>query len=110
MRELLAPAIRMAREGVSIPPAIAANWARGVCDKPGFAETFAPAPFFRNPKLADTSSLLLERDAFYHGPIAEEIVDFSRECGGFFTMRDFEDHRSDWVPPISTTYRGVAGG
>ena len=107
MRDLLAPAIAMAREGVTIPPVIAEQWARGVCDKPGFAETFTPAAVFRNPRLADTYSLLVERNAFYHGPIAEEIVDFSRACGGFFTMQDFEDHRSDWVPPISTTYRGV---
>lgn len=105
MRELLAPAIRMAREGVAIPPVIASHWRP--CDKPGFAETFTPANPFRNPTLADTYSLLVERDAFYHGPIAEEIVDFSRVCRGFFTMQDFEDHRSDWVPPISTDYRGA---
>ncbi|MCH8332952.1 gamma-glutamyltransferase, partial [Candidatus Sumerlaeota bacterium] len=33
-------------------------------------------------------------------------VRHARESGGFLTMKDFEAHRSDWVKPISTTYRG----
>ena len=47
------------------------------------------------------------RDAFYRGPVAERIVAFSREHGGFFAPADFASHTSDWVEPISTTYRGV---
>ena len=26
--------------------------------------------------------------------------------GGYFSMKDFEDHTSDWVEPVSTNYRG----
>ena len=46
------------------------------------------------------------RDAYYKGPIAREIVEFSDSCGGFFTLEDFSRHTSTWVEPISTDYRG----
>ncbi len=46
------------------------------------------------------------RDAFYGGRIAEQIVAFSEANGGFFSMKDFADHDSTWVEPVSTTYRG----
>jgi gamma-glutamyltranspeptidase / glutathione hydrolase len=45
-------------------------------------------------------------DAFYKGAIAEKLVAYSQEQGGFFTMRDFAEHRADWIDPVSTTYRG----
>src|SRR5207253_4893088 len=46
------------------------------------------------------------RDAFYRGPIAQEIVRFSQANGGYFSARDFAEHTSDWVEPVSTNYRG----
>ncbi|MBV9126316.1 MAG: gamma-glutamyltransferase family protein, partial [Planctomycetes bacterium] len=46
------------------------------------------------------------RDGFYKGRIAREIVAFSEKNGGLFTLKDFEDHSSTWVDPVSTTYRG----
>ena len=46
------------------------------------------------------------RDAFYEGEIADKIVKFSDENGGLFTKQDFAEHRSNWVEPISTNYRG----
>lgn len=29
-----------------------------------------------------------------------------QENGGFLTMRDFEEHTSEWVDPVSVNYRG----
>ena len=118
MAELLAPVIAYAREGVPVPQVIAGAWARGARrfgNKPGFAEVFLPggaapaegAPF-ANPALAATLETLARggRDAFYKGPIAAAIVEYSRANGGFFALEDFARHSSDWVTPISTTYRG----
>ncbi|MFM8175946.1 MAG: gamma-glutamyltransferase, partial [Pirellulaceae bacterium] len=63
MPQVLAPAIRYAREGFPVSELIAYYWRRseGLARFPGFAETFLPggrAPskgdIFRNPLLADT--------------------------------------------------------
>jgi gamma-glutamyltranspeptidase/glutathione hydrolase len=119
MSRVLAPAIRFAEEGFPLSPVIASDWGRSVRvfqDKPGFAEVFMPgghAPgageIFRNPALAKTLRLIADRgrDAYYQGPVAAELVRYSQKNGGFFALEDFARHHSDWVEPISTTYRGV---
>ncbi len=125
MAKVLEPAIRYAERGFPLSPVIASDWERSVSrfgDKPGFAEVFMPVPpeggarrtpregeTFRNPALAKTLALLAAkgRDAYYRGPVADAIVRFSKQHGGLFTLEDFAKHRSDWVEPISTTYRGV---
>jgi gamma-glutamyltranspeptidase len=50
---------------------------------------------FRNPYLAQTLELIARqgRDVFYKGEIAEKIVKYVREQGGFLSLKDFEDHR-----------------
>jgi gamma-glutamyltranspeptidase / glutathione hydrolase len=119
MAEVLAPAIRSAREGEPVPQVIAASWGlaeRSLKDKPGFAGVFLPggrAPregeVFRNAALARAYEALAEdgREAFYAGPIARDLVAFSERNGGFFALEDLAAHRSEWVEPISTEYRGV---
>jgi gamma-glutamyltranspeptidase/glutathione hydrolase len=120
MKELLAPAILAAREGEPVPQVIAAAMERGgrlFKDKPGFAATFLPggrAPregeIFKNPDLARTYETIASggRASFYEGKVADAIVAFSKKVGGFFAKEDFTRHSSEWVEPISTTYRGVA--
>jgi gamma-glutamyltranspeptidase/glutathione hydrolase len=120
MKEILGPVAAMAHEGAPVPQVIAGAWARGAerfKDSPGFAEVFMPGgavpgegDVFANPVLATTLGILATggRDAFYEGEIAQEIVAFSNENGGFFTMADFANHTSEWVEPISTTYRGLS--
>ena len=46
------------------------------------------------------------RDAFYRGPIAQAIAADMKARGGLLTAADLAAHRSDWITPISTTYRG----
>lgn len=43
---------------------------------------------------------------FYQGAIAEQIVDYLGDLGGWLTRDDFARHSATWVEPISTTYRG----
>ncbi len=119
MARILAPAIQAAEEGEPVPQVIAAAWGRSARvfgDKPGFASTFLPggkAPkageIFRNPGLARSYRLLAEkgRDAFYKGEIGRAVVAFSEKHGGFFSMKDFTSHRSEWVEPVSAGYRGA---
>jgi len=118
MKTILNPAISYAREGFPLSELIAYYWARSanfLKHYRGFEEIYMPngkAPqkgeIFKNPYLANTLSLIAEhgRDAFYKGEIAEKIVKYIREEGGFLSLRDFEDHTSEWVDPISTNYRG----
>ncbi|MBW7904747.1 MAG: gamma-glutamyltransferase [Phycisphaerae bacterium] len=117
MAQVLAPAIRYAREGFPVTQLIAYYWQRSEPLKryPGFADTFLPggrAPregeIFRNPGLADTLEKLAAegRDAFYAGEIARRMDAFCRENGCFLRMEDFEQHTSTWLEPVSTSYRG----
>ncbi len=118
LAQVLAPAIAYAEDGFPLSPVIASDWERGskrFRDFPGFAEVFLPggrAPregeLFRNPALARTLQLIAEggADAYYRGPIADEIVRYSRQHGGFFAAEDFARHTSEWCEPVSVNYRG----
>ncbi len=119
MAELLQPSIDYARAGFPVTEIIAHTWqafARILGDQPGFADTFMPggsAPktgeLFRNPGLGDTYEKLARdgRDVFYCGEIADIIEQFMAATGGFITAADMAAHRSEWVDPICTDYRGL---
>ena len=118
MKELLAPAIAYARNGFPVTEVIAEGWARNarLLEKyPGFAETYMPnrrAPakgeIFRNVRLARTLEAIADggRDAFYKGDIARRIETYMRANGGYLTAADMAAHKSEWVQPVSTNYRG----
>ncbi len=63
---------------------------------------------YRNPALARSLRAIVEggRDAYYRGALAKAVVAYSDQVGGLFTLKDFEDHSSTWVEPVSTNYRG----
>ena len=118
MTDVLAPAIRYAREGFPVSEVIA-HYFRTNRDRighyPGFAATFMPGgdvpqkgEVFRNPRLADTYDAIAEkgRDEFYKGDIARAIDAYMAEQGGLLAYADLATHRSDWVTPVSTNYRG----
>lgn len=118
MQEILKPAISYANEGFPLSEVIAYYWnsnSKLLENYTGFKEIYMPngkAPakgeVFKNLYLAATLEKIAKggRDAFYKGEIAQKIVDYVRKEGGFFSMRDFEDHHSDWIEPVSTNYRG----
>ncbi|OXM87339.1 gamma-glutamyltransferase [Paenibacillus rigui] len=60
------------------------------------------------PELAVTLRAVQEqgRDVFYKGEVMQLIVDAIRKDGGCLEEEDFIRHHSDWVEPVSTTYRG----
>ncbi len=118
MGDIFAPAINYARNGFPLTEVIAYYWAGNaqiLKHFPGFEEIYMPGgktpkkgEIFKNPHLANTLELIASkgRDVFYKGEIAEKIVQYVREQGGFLSRRDFEEHTSEWVEPISTNYRG----
>ena len=117
LKEVLEPAIYYAEHGFHVTEVIARQWAssrKKLSQEPSSAETFlvhgrAPqfGEFFTNKDLANTFKKLADggRDEFYKGSVARAIVRYSVEKGGFFTMKDFEEHTSTWVEPISVDYR-----
>jgi len=119
MTDILAPAVRYAREGFPVSELIAHYWQLSVpsrSEHANFLETFtvdgkAPAKgeIWRNPALAATLETLGEkgRDAFYTGDLARIIAGTVQDAGGFLSYEDLATHRSEWVTPVSTNYRGV---
>jgi gamma-glutamyltranspeptidase/glutathione hydrolase len=116
--QLLGPAIECAEGGAEVPRTIAGFWhvAETKLFHPDWRKTFlkdghAPrrGETFVNPYVGRTYREIVAggRDAFYKGRLAKEIVEFSQREGGLFALRDFEEHTSTWVEPVSATYRGV---
>ncbi|HSL46688.1 MAG TPA: gamma-glutamyltransferase [Anaerolineales bacterium] len=119
MGEILAPAIRLAREGFPVAPITSYSWQRGAHNQlrsaPNGHELTIdgrgpkPGEIFRNPNLARTFELVAQkgRAAFYQGEIAEAIVKVIKGAGGVMSMDDLASHESTWEEPISVTYRGL---
>jgi gamma-glutamyltranspeptidase/glutathione hydrolase len=118
MKELLSPAINYAEKGFPVSELIAYYMQKSVAVRakyPGFKEVFMPngsmpskGELFKNPALANTYRQIAEqgRDAFYKGDIAKEIARYMKENGGYLSYQDLVDHKSNWVEPVSTNYRG----
>ena len=118
MKDILTPAIKYANDGFPVSELIAYYINRSVptlSKYPGFKETYMPngkAPqkgdIFKNPFLGNTLSKIAEggRDAFYKGEIPKTIEKYIKDQGGFLSAKDFADHTSEWVDPVSTNYRG----
>jgi gamma-glutamyltranspeptidase/glutathione hydrolase len=112
------PAIAYARDGFAVSEIISNQWddATAVLAKDrAAAATFLPngrAPragdVFRNPNLAATLQQIAGggRDAFYRGPIAKAMGDDLKRRNALLAESDLSSHRSDWVDPIATEYRG----
>jgi len=118
LSEAVAPAIRTAEDGFPVTEWTSGLWA-GNADflrgNEAAARTYLPddkAPVvgqnFRNLDLAHSLRLIAQggRDAFYKGELAKAIVETSRRHGGTLAEKDFAEYSSEWVEPISTTYRG----
>ena len=118
LADLLGPAIETAEEGFPVSEVIAGHWLdaeKSLSEWPDSKSTYLPegkAPktgeIFRNPHLAATYRQLAAggRDAFYKGEIAQKLVAFSEANKGHLTLKDLESHTGEWIPPVSTNYRG----
>ena len=116
--QLLEPSIRYAGDGFPVTEVIAAYWKaseKRLLKYPDAAKTYLRAggapragDVFKNPWLVRSYKEIAQhgRNGYYKGRIAQEIAAFSARNGGLFTERDFADHTSTWVEPVSTNYRG----
>jgi gamma-glutamyltranspeptidase/glutathione hydrolase len=118
MKDILQPAIRYAENGFPVTELIAwyMEQSENILAKyPGFKETYMPnghtprkGEIFKNPFLAATLTKIANegRDVFYRGDIAKTIAKYMEDQGGFLSEQDLADHRSEWIEPVSTNYRG----
>lgn len=118
LSELLQPSIEAAETGFPVSEIIAGSWRASVKNlskwpdskRVYLKEGRAPehGEIMTLPELAASYRAIAAggRDAFYKGRIANEIAAFSEANGGYLALRDFAEHTSDWIEPVSTTYRG----
>ena len=119
LAELLAPAVRLAREGITVKDDLLdslllaqprlARWpdtARIFLKPDGTAP--APGEKLMQPELADVLETIGREGAraFYIGPIADKIVAAVRGAGGVMTRGDLESYMPMVRNPIYGTYRG----
>ena len=120
-RELVLPAVKLARDGFALDAAVAnqLNTVLAKSDKTEFAElhrVFGRAdgrPWQHGdclvqPELAESLSRIAEHgaDGFYSGPTAELIAAEMRRGGGLITTADLADYQCVVRQPLRTTYRG----
>ncbi len=118
LSRVLEDAISYAEEGFPVSEVISGGWEASIpllSSHPSSASAYltdgrAPRPGqrFVNQDLARTFRLIADggKDVFYRGEIGRSIVEFSHRNGGYLSLEDLENHRSTWVKPISTDYRG----
>ena len=118
-REVLQPGIRVAKEGFEVSTGIANNW-----QKPPVGSETSPwvtagksaydggGPIIANPDMAETFAILTEGGAgvFYHGDLAEQIVQDMERGGGFITLEDLNGYEVTVSEPVCAGYRGYTVG
>lgn len=115
---LVAPAIRLAEDGVDVDAYAArafTSQASRLSRFPASAALYVPggAPLpvgarLRNPDLARTLRRIAEqgRDGFYTGETAALIVAEMTRGQGLITAKDLAGYEARWRTPVSFTYRG----
>ena len=116
LRQVMAPAIRLAREGYAL------TWgeARDLQDDKylgRFAESrrifqrdgnyYQPGEIFRQPDLARTLERIAAKpDDFYHGALARQLAAAMQKGGGLITVDDLARYEVKEREPVRGTYRG----
>ncbi|KAF8071651.1 gamma-glutamyltranspeptidase [Lyophyllum atratum] len=118
VKDVLAPAIRLAEEGVPVSEIHSRNWQDSesliINASPDAGDMLldgrAPLPgeVVKFPYLAQTFEEVAKhgKDGFYKGRVAQAIVDLIKSKGGVMELEDLATHKSSFVEPISYTYGG----
>jgi len=122
--DVLEPAIKYARDGYPISPALGYFWNQSYklykekMNGDEFSEwykTFAPKG--RAPKIGEIFSSpahgqtleeigITNAESFYRGELAAKIIAESKKSNGFLDHEDLAQYKSEWVKPINVNYRG----
>ncbi|MGA9761015.1 MAG: gamma-glutamyltransferase [Gaiellaceae bacterium] len=117
-RELVQPAIELARAGVEITPAqdfmhlildpILRHNAEGRRVYQTQGERYRAGDVLRLPDLAQTLEQLAAEGAgaLYGGDLGRRLAAYMRDEGGAITREDIERYRVIWRRPVRSSYRG----
>jgi len=115
LKQVMAPAIKLAREGFPLTWAEADDLHDSLLSK--FPESYRvfqrngdyykTGEVFRQPDLARTLERIAENpDDFYHGSLAQELAAAMQKGGGLITADDLAHYEVKEREPIRGTYRG----
>jgi gamma-glutamyltranspeptidase / glutathione hydrolase len=115
---VVAPALELARTGVSMPPAHAACLAMlaPLMTMREGAEIYSPGgrllaagDRLHQPGLARTLETVAQEGAgtFYDGTLAQALLDLMEVRGGSVTRGDLEAYEAAWLDPVETSYAGT---
>jgi gamma-glutamyltranspeptidase/glutathione hydrolase len=120
LTEIVAPAVRYAREGVTLnalqayifsivsPIYVATPESRAIfCNDVSRDHVLGEGETIRQPQLADTLERLAREgaDLFYRGEIAHQIVQACRQGGGHLTLEDLQGYEIFRRKPLDIQYR-----
>jgi gamma-glutamyltranspeptidase / glutathione hydrolase len=119
LKELIQPAIRLARDGMIVSPGLAADlikYGAKLKSSPAIAKIFYQQngrPYslgerLRQKDLAWSLEQIAEygQRAFYEGAIAKKLIAFMKSEGGLITGEDLSNYRVAEREPIKGTYKG----
>ncbi len=119
LKELIAPSIALARNGVTVTPRLARSlnshrdWltqdsATAAIYTKTDGDTFRVGDKLVLPQLANTLQLIADEgpQAFYQGKIAQQIVATMHDLGGLITLTDLKNYSVKERTPIHSSYRG----
>jgi gamma-glutamyltranspeptidase / glutathione hydrolase len=116
LQQVIAPAIRLAREGFALAWEDARDFrddkylsrfpeSRRIFQRNG--NYYKPGEIFRQPELARTlERIAANPDGFYHGAMARELAASIQKRGGLITADDLAQYEVKEREPIRGTYRG----
>jgi gamma-glutamyltranspeptidase/glutathione hydrolase len=119
-KDLVDPAIRLAKDGFALDAGMAGSLnslvagsaqfpeLRRVFGKGGGNESWSPGDRLVQPDLAKTLRAIAEQgpDAFYRGPVADLIAAEMKAGGGLITKTDLAAYHAKERQPVHGTYRG----
>jgi gamma-glutamyltranspeptidase/glutathione hydrolase len=115
LAKVMAPAIRLAREGFPLAASDAEDLkdadlakfpvSRRIFQRDG--NYYKSGEVLKQPELARTLERISRNpDDFYHGAIARELAAFMQKSGGLVTAKDLAEYEVKERQPIRGTYRG----
>jgi gamma-glutamyltranspeptidase/glutathione hydrolase len=118
LAQVMAPAIRLAREGFALSYEDAQDFRKPSHNLQGFAESrrifqrdghyYEQGEIFKQPELARTLERIAKNpDDFYRGELARELAAAMLKGGGLMTAKDLAAYEVKERVPVHGTYRGM---